>query len=163
MASVVALMVSDYWLLTKGNVFVAWCYDGSRSNQHYYYTKGWNVQAVIAYICGIALPFPGFVGSLGANTSTAADDLGHMGWVLSFAVTFIVYYLICQVWPTRNQKQVRELGLGWEAMADAVIMAPDGTSIPESAEGRPEDELGVVYESNDGKGAAVDTYPAKYE
>ena len=35
------------------------------------------MQAVFAYIVGIALPFPGFVGTLGPNVSTAAEDLGH--------------------------------------------------------------------------------------
>lgn len=163
MASVVALMVADYWLLTKGNVFIAHCYNGARSNPHYYYTKGWNIQAVIAYLCGIALPFPGFVGSLGANVSTAALDLGHLGWILSFCTTFIVYYLICLIWPTQNQKQVKEMGLGWEVMAYAELVAPDGTSIPESLEGRPESDAGIVHDGTAEKGAAVNEYRPKYE
>lgn len=41
--------------------------DGSKDNPHYYYYWGWNIQGVIAYLAGIALPFPGFVGTLGAN------------------------------------------------------------------------------------------------
>lgn len=155
MASVVAILVADYWVLTKGNIFIAHCYDGSRLNKHYYYTRGWNLQAVIAYLCGIALPFPGFVGSLGANVSTAATNLGHLGWLLSFATSFIIYCAICQVWPTQNQKMVKQMSLAWEEMADRDIVALDGTAIPESLEGRSDGEAAVVYESFDEKAATI--------
>lgn len=117
MASVVAIMICDYFCLTKGNVFIPSLYDGSRHNKHYHYHRGWNIQAYIAYICGIALPFPGFVGTLGPHVSSAAEDLGHLGWMLSFAVSFVVYYAICLVWPTKSQRLVKEMGLGWEQMA----------------------------------------------
>jgi len=122
-------MICDYWLLTKGNVFVSHLYDGSRNNKHYFYHYGWNIQAVIAYVVGIALPFPGFVGSLGAPVSTAALDMGQLGWMLSFFTSFVLYYLICLVWPTRNQCLVREMNLGWEEMVSEEIVAMDGTII----------------------------------
>jgi NCS1 family nucleobase:cation symporter-1 len=156
-------MVADYWLLTKGNVFIAYCYDGASVNPHYYYHKGWNVQAVIAYLCGIALPFPGFVGSLGASVSTSATELGHLGWLLSFFTSFFVYYAICLVWPTRNQRQVRQMGLGFEDMADKEIVAADGMSIPESLEGKPDTAAGIVYDNTAEKGVAINEYTPKYD
>jgi NCS1 family nucleobase:cation symporter-1 len=131
MASVAAIMICDYYVLTKGNVFIGHLYNGSKSNKHYYYTKGWNLQALFAYLCGIALPFPGFVGTLGAKVSTGATDLGRLGWLLSFTVSFVVYWLLCLVWPTANQKLIKELGLGWEESCGDVIMAADGTIIVE--------------------------------
>ena len=106
-------------------------YDGSRTNKHYYYTKGWDIQAVIAYICGIALPFPGFVGTLGAKVSTPALDLGRLGWLLSFTVTFVVYVLLCLIWPTENQKLIKEMDLTWEEKSGDRIVAEDGTEIVE--------------------------------
>ncbi|KAF8862922.1 hypothetical protein BDZ45DRAFT_584728, partial [Acephala macrosclerotiorum] len=78
MASVAAIMMCDYYLLTKGNVFISHLYDSSRNNRHYYYHKGWNVQAVIAYIAGVAVPFPSFVKTLGAKVSAAATDIRHL-------------------------------------------------------------------------------------
>ncbi|KAI9739963.1 MAG: hypothetical protein M1818_005019 [Claussenomyces sp. TS43310] len=135
MASVVAIMVCDYFLLTKGNVFVGYCYDGSPQNKHYYYMRGWNVQAIIAYLCGIALPFPGFVGTLGAHVSTAATDLGRLGWLISFSTSFVVYYALCLIWPTKNQKLIREMALGWEAASGDVLCAEDGTEIVEEGKG----------------------------
>ncbi|KAH9219905.1 allantoin [Leptodontidium sp. 2 PMI_412] len=109
--TVVAIMVCDYYLLTKGNVFIGHLYNGSKENKHCYYHRGWNIQAIIAYICGIVPPFLGFVGTLGASASSGAMDIGRLGWLLSFFVSFVVYYIICLVWPTHNQRIVKEMGL----------------------------------------------------
>ena len=40
-----------------------------------------------------------------------------LGWLLSFAVSFVLYYAICLVWPTKNQIMIREESLGWEETA----------------------------------------------
>lgn len=126
MASVVAIMTCDYFLLTRGNVFLSHAYDPTPSNRHYYYTRGWNIQAIIAYLCGVALPFPGFVGTLGASVSVPAQRLGNLGWMLSFTVSFVMYYIICRVWPTQNQRMVRRMGLRFEEMADREVMVVAG-------------------------------------
>ncbi|KAF4624327.1 hypothetical protein G7Y89_g13845 [Cudoniella acicularis] len=125
MASVVAIMVCDC------NVSIGHLYNPSRTNKHYYYTCGWNIQGVIAYLCGIALPFPGFVGTLGAKVSTSATDLGRLGWLLSFTVSFVVYYVLCIIWPTDNQKIIKEMGLKWEEECGDAVVAEDGTEIVE--------------------------------
>lgn len=126
-------MFSDY-LLTKGNVFIGHLYNGSSSNKHYYYHRGWNIQALFAYVCGIALPFPGFVGTLvpnPANWPRAATDIGRLGWLLSFFVSFVIYYGLCCIWPTRNQRLIKEMGNSWEEASGDLIVGEDGTQIIE--------------------------------
>ena len=146
MASVVAIMICDYWLLTKGNLFIGNLYDGSKTNKHYYYHLGWNVQAVIAYLAGIALPFAGFIGTLGPHVSRAATDMGHMGWLLSFITSFVLYFVICKVWPTKNQRMIKEMGLRWEQMGfDDEIVAADGTVVA-AIMGEYQSEETVVHE-----------------
>ena len=157
MASVVAIMVCDCrlkkasrtrsewisvadfvptdWLLTRGNVFVGQLYNPTQYNEHYYYSGGWNIQAYIAYVAGIALPFAGFVGTLGAEVSAPATKLGQLGWCLSFATTFVVYYVLCLVWPTKNQRLIREMGLRREEAQGDEITAADGTLIVEQGSG----------------------------
>ncbi|KAH7926044.1 uracil permease-like protein [Leucogyrophana mollusca] len=117
MASVVGVMTADYYVISKGNIFVANLYDGSRTNPRYYYNKGWNIQAYIAYIAGCAFPFAGFLGTLGIKVSAVAIDLGHIGWVLSYVVSIVFYIAICKIWPTQSQRAIEDMGLGWEAMA----------------------------------------------
>lgn len=143
---------TDY-LLTRGNVFIGYLYDGTRSNKHYYYHRGWNIQGVIAYLCGIALPFPGFVGTLGATVSTGATDLGRLGWLLSFTVSFVAYYALCKVWPTKNQKLIKEMGLRWEEQKGDTVVAADGTRIVE--EGK---IIRVLGETSDGTEMGQEAY-----
>ena len=151
MASVTAVMVCDYFLLTRGNLFLSHLYDGDKENRHYYYTRGWNLQALLAYVVGIALPFPGFVGTLGPSVSVPAQRLGHLGWLLSFVTSFVVYYALCLVWPTRNQKIVKELGLGFEEMSYRDVVAADGTVVPDSIEGKMADGVEVLSGGFDGQ------------
>ena len=155
MASVVAVMIADCkscaydyrlcrkfllltdsslpdWMLTKGNVFVGWLYDPGKSNRYYHYHAGCNIQAYIAYLSGIALPFAGFAGTLGASVSDEALHLGSLGWMISFIASFTVYYGLCLVWPTRNQRLIKEQGLGWEQAASDEFEAPDGVAIYEN-------------------------------
>lgn len=141
------------FVITKGNVFIGHLYNGSSENKHYYFHKGWNIQALIAYICGIALPFPGFVGTLGPSMSAPAMDLGHLGWLLSFTVSFSVYWAICMVWPTRNQALIKEMGLTWEEASTVPVLAEDGTEIIEEG-----DKVRAVSEGS-GSEVGRETYP----
>ncbi|KAH8647845.1 allantoin [Xylariales sp. PMI_506] len=150
MASVAAIMMCEYYWLTNGNIFVLSCYIGNKQNDHYWYCGGFNIQAYIAYVIGVAVPFPGFIGTLGVNVSDAALDIGHLGWLLSFTLSFIIYYAICQVWPTQAQKAIRDLGLGWEELATSdgalihgVPPKREDSTIPQD----PESKLAEVLET----------------
>jgi NCS1 family nucleobase:cation symporter-1 len=120
---------------------VGWLYDPTSNNKHYYYHKGWNIQAYIAYIAGIALPFAGFVGTLGAPVSEEATHLGQLGWIISFVVSFVVYCALCLVWPTQAQRFVKESGASWEESAGDVVIAADGTQVMEQGSGFSVEEM----------------------
>ncbi|KAE8141810.1 permease for cytosine/purines, uracil, thiamine, allantoin-domain-containing protein [Aspergillus pseudotamarii] len=138
MSSVVAIMLCDYFLLTKGTVVIPSLYNPTNTNENYYYHGGWNLQALAAYIVGIALPFPGFCGVLGASVSTAASHIMDIAWVTSFVTSFIVYFAICWIWPTQNMKFVRERGYTFEQIAPTSGYCDSGPSkdeetIPDNA------------------------------
>jgi nucleobase:cation symporter-1, NCS1 family len=59
-------MMADYYFVTKGNTVVPDLYT-SRPDGRYWYTAGFNWRAYAAYICGLGLTFPGFLGSLGVK------------------------------------------------------------------------------------------------
>ena len=114
---------------------------------------------MFAYLVGIALPFPGFCGTLGAKVSVPAQNLGHLGWMISFTSSFIVYYLVTLVWPTQNQKLVREMGLKWEEQSYREIVAVDGTVIPAELEGYGDARLSVSDEKSAGHVVGEDESP----
>jgi NCS1 family nucleobase:cation symporter-1 len=58
-------------------------------------------------------------------------------------MAIVLYYAICKIWPTRNQKLIKEMGLGWESQKGDMVLAPDGTEILE--EGK---TVRVLGESN---------------
>ena len=117
MAAVVGPMVADYYFITRGNMAVEYLYDGTKANQRYFYLKGINVRGFIAYVAGIAFPFAGFCGTLGASVSKTATEMGYIGWLLSFAVSFVVYLVCCLISPTPMQKRVKDEGLQWEELS----------------------------------------------
>ncbi|KAJ5611579.1 hypothetical protein N7528_008684 [Penicillium herquei] len=107
MASVVAIM---------GNITIGSLYVPTKANKNYWYHGGVNIQAVIAYCIGIALPFPGFCGELGASVSTSAAHIMDIAWLTAFTTSFVSYYVICKIWPTESQLEIKEKGLAWEQL-----------------------------------------------
>ena len=64
--------------------------------------------------------------------------------MLSFASSFVVYFVLCLIWPTKNQKLVKEMGFGWEEVSYKEIIARDGTVITDELEGYPDRRMEVV-------------------
>lgn len=88
-------MVADYFLIRRGNLDLSDMFSQSSSGR-YYYTKGVNLRGIAAFMIGFLLPLPGFIGSFGTNAvSTAATDLFYLGWVLSFVMGGMSYWVIC--------------------------------------------------------------------
>lgn len=113
--------------MVKGNIETAWLFDPKKTNLYYRYHKGWNIQALIAYVLGIALPFPGFLGSLGVpGVGVHGRRLFYLGWLLSFSISFVAYIAICTVWPTQNQRLIRERGLKREELVQKELDAIEG-------------------------------------
>lgn len=94
--SVVSIMLVDYFLVRRGNMNLPDLFRKSPSGR-YYFTKGFNIRALAAFIAGFLLPLPGFVASFGYDISTAATNMFSLGWALSFAVGGVSYWVICLV------------------------------------------------------------------
>jgi cytosine/uracil/thiamine/allantoin permease len=76
MAPAVGIIIADYYFISRGNIVLKYLYDGDKPNQHYYYTWGWSIQALIAYAVGVALPLPGFIGAHGMVSIFRSLDCG---------------------------------------------------------------------------------------
>ncbi|KGO37810.1 Permease, cytosine/purine, uracil, thiamine, allantoin [Penicillium expansum] len=116
-AAIVGPTIVEYYYFARGNIFVPELYHGSSDNHYYWFYKGWGLQAYAAYLIGIALPFTGFVGTLGASVPAVGVHMGDMGWLLSFFVSAFAYYVICSIFPTGVQRAIKDQGLGWEGNA----------------------------------------------
>ncbi|TQB75401.1 hypothetical protein MPDQ_003090 [Monascus purpureus] len=121
MGPAVSIMICEYFLVCRGNIFIPSIYIGNSSNPNYWYTRGWNIQAYVAYIVSVGLCFVGFVNRVGADVPDAGVKLGYLGWFLTFPTGFIVYYFVTLVWPHQNAKNVKGLRFEQNAIeADAL-------------------------------------------
>jgi NCS1 family nucleobase:cation symporter-1 len=93
---VVAIMIIDYFIIRKGNMSIEDMYSLS-SNGRYYYFGGVNLRVFAAFIIGFLLPLPGFVASFGYKIGLAASHMYSLGWVLSFLMGCLSYWVICLV------------------------------------------------------------------
>ncbi|KAH8888119.1 hypothetical protein GQ53DRAFT_655053 [Thozetella sp. PMI_491] len=113
----IGIMMADYYLVRRGNYWVDDLYRADPSSR-YYYTYGFHWRAYFAYICGVMLPFPGFLGSLGvkslADPAGPAMQLYNIGYILAWAVSLVVYYLLCTLFPDAAMREAK--AMGWEEM-----------------------------------------------
>lgn len=144
MAAIVGPTTVEYFVHTRGNLWVDELYHygpvpvpvpvpgsgselepeleeqpqgGGNPNRYYGFNRGVNISAFVAYFAGIAIPFAGFLGTLGVDVSATARNLGHLGWLLSYFVSAVVYYACCRIRPTPAQAAVRARGMRWEELA----------------------------------------------
>lgn len=92
-------MIVDYFLVRRGNLDLGDLFSQASSGR-YYYTKGVNLRGIAAFVIGFLLPLPGFIASFGtgasAHVSAAATDMFDLGWVLSFLMGGLSYWVICR-------------------------------------------------------------------
>ncbi|KAH8886165.1 hypothetical protein GQ53DRAFT_845013 [Thozetella sp. PMI_491] len=93
------IMIVDYFIVRKGNIHVPSLYSRDPETPYWYY-KGWNFRAMLAWVCGTGFLIHGVAGAL-SPSSTNADSkhMYAMGFVLSFLMAAMVYYVSCLLYP----------------------------------------------------------------
>ncbi|CRG83558.1 Allantoin permease [Talaromyces islandicus] len=95
--SVVSIMTVDYFFVRNGNLYLSDMFTTSPLGR-YFYTCGVNFRGIAAFVIGFVLPLPGFIGSFGTTTvSAAATHMFDLGWLLSYFVGGFSYAVICLV------------------------------------------------------------------
>ncbi|KAL3479674.1 permease for cytosine/purines, uracil, thiamine, allantoin-domain-containing protein [Aspergillus californicus] len=94
-----AIMVVDYWIIRKGNFHVPSLYTKDPGTVYGYY-HGWNLRAVAAWVGGVAFTVHGIAGSLDpGSVGQASKDIYKLGFLLSFAMGGVLFYVFNLVWP----------------------------------------------------------------
>ncbi|OKL60049.1 hypothetical protein UA08_04971 [Talaromyces atroroseus] len=98
LSSITGVMLCQYFLVSKGYLQIQDFYTSS-STGLYYYRKGWNYRAYIAYIIGIAPNFYGFLGVFGVNITEAATRMYYFAYPVGLILSFGSYYGLCWLDP----------------------------------------------------------------
>ncbi|HEX8493666.1 MAG TPA: NCS1 family nucleobase:cation symporter-1 [Pyrinomonadaceae bacterium] len=96
MGAIAGILICDYWVLRRQRLNLR---DLFRTNGIYTYTNGFNWRAIIALVAAIAPVVPGF---LRAATTPGGqieqpnifDTLYTYAWFVTFALGFVIYYLL---------------------------------------------------------------------
>ncbi|WP_027398202.1 NCS1 family nucleobase:cation symporter-1 [Anaerovorax odorimutans] len=86
LAPIAAIFIADYYIVKKRNIDVMALYHGQ--NGRYWYQGGWNIKAIIAWICGFILPT---LGSLGVDS---LKWVSANGYFVGFFIGLIVYVIL---------------------------------------------------------------------
>lgn len=86
LAPVAAIFIADYYIVKKRNIDVMALFQGKEGR--YWYTNGWNIKAVVAWVAGFILPT---LGNLGVS---ALSWVAANGYFVGFAIGFVVYILL---------------------------------------------------------------------
>ncbi|HWQ80138.1 MAG TPA: cytosine permease, partial [Anaerovoracaceae bacterium] len=83
LAPVAAIFIADYYIVKKRNIDVMALFSGKEGR--YWYQGGWNIKAMIAWVCGIILPTAGNLGF------TPLKWVAANGYAFAFIVAFFLY------------------------------------------------------------------------
>jgi NCS1 family nucleobase:cation symporter-1 len=101
----------------KGNIHVPSLYVYSPESPYTYY-KGWNLRMLAAWIAGVAFVIHGIAGSLDPDSvNQASKNMYKLGFILSFSMGGLVYYILCLIWPVQLLPQEWGRPLVFEELA----------------------------------------------
>lgn len=115
-----------------GNYWVEDLYSDD-PNGRYWYQHGFHWRAYAAYLCGVIIPFPGFIGSIGvkslAGPLNPAAQIYSFGYLLAFVVGGFVYYVLCKLSPPPHVQEARNLPFESMGMREVLIAISSPVSV----------------------------------
>ena len=110
----------DYYLIKRGNIHVPSLFD-PQPGSLYYYTRGWNLKALVCWVCAATFGIPGLIGSYHPNAvGAAATHIYQMGWVITFASATAFYFGANQALPAKlnpDGYSAGDMPVGYESYA----------------------------------------------
>ncbi|TLD29792.1 uracil permease [Venturia nashicola] len=98
LSSVAGVIVCDYYLVRKGYIQVEDLYSGRRSGP-YFFSYGFHWRAYAAYVAGILINIPGFLGACGWKVPKSVDFIYNFNFFGGFTVSALMYWTLCRVSP----------------------------------------------------------------
>lgn len=145
----VGMQVCDYWVIRSRRMKLTDLYH-PRSDGIYYYTKGFNWRAFVAWVVGWASQIPGFAHAVTPAVIVPAGctELYYLAYPLGFTISFLVYYGLHKAFPpaglgeidsidyygTFSAEEAMKLGVEPSEIegVEEIIASPDAGDLEES-------------------------------
>lgn len=97
------IQICDYFLIRGQRVKLTDLYTPSSSGIYYYF-RGVNPRAFIAWVCGWAPQLPGFIANVNASVTVpkASMEMFYLAFPLGMAISFTLYYVLSKVFPPQG-------------------------------------------------------------
>jgi len=107
MGAIAGILICDYWILRRQRLDLAALFD---PKGQYSYTNGFNPRAIAALVVAILPVVPGFLRAAttaGGQVTTPNffDTLYTYAWFVTFALGFLIYYLLMKRHVILNKEQ----------------------------------------------------------
>jgi nucleobase:cation symporter-1, NCS1 family len=102
------IMFADYFIIHKSTMKLTDLY-GSSEDSIYWFTRGWNWRAGVAWVSGVWFLLPGLVQRATAATGASWEAwlrLYQLAWFLGCVVSGLVYMALDYFWPIQNRLDV---------------------------------------------------------
>lgn len=92
LSAITGVLMCNYWVVSRGyykmeDLFTA------RKDGAYYFTKGWNIRAYVAYVLAIAPNFAGFLGNMGVSMPMGVTRAYYMAYPIGLIVSFVTFWV----------------------------------------------------------------------
>lgn len=95
LAAITGILICNYYVVSRGQLLVPDLFTGDKAGA-YYYTRGWNVRAYIAYFATIALNFAGFLGNMGVPVPQPVTRMYYFAYPVGLILSFSIF-LACNL------------------------------------------------------------------
>lgn len=101
-APVCGIQVAEYWIIRQKRIKLSDLYTAD-SDRLYYYTRGFNWRAIVAWLIGVVPLLPGFITTINPaiKTSTGAINLYSMAVIYGFIASFVAQLALDVVFKPR--------------------------------------------------------------
>ncbi|PQE21565.1 NCS1 nucleoside transporter protein [Rutstroemia sp. NJR-2017a WRK4] len=102
LSSITGVLLCHYYIICRGCLVIPDLYTSDRDGS-YWYWRGWNWRAYVAYTIGIVPNFWGFLNNLGVQAPIAIERLYYFAYVIGIVISGGVYWTLCWYWPVSVQ------------------------------------------------------------
>jgi NCS1 family nucleobase:cation symporter-1 len=107
LAPFIGILLSDYYIVRRGKLHVPDLYTLNRQGT-YWYSRGANFRAYLAYLAGLVINIVGFAGAVGATVSETATHIYTLAFFTGSLLSALVYVTLCHVFPPPGLTHIRE-------------------------------------------------------
>lgn len=98
LSAITGILLCNYYIITRGYMDIPDLFTSSKTGA-YYYSRGWNIRAYVAYVIGVAPNFYGFLNNMGVSAPIGVTRFYYFAYWVGIFVSGGTYWVLCKLFP----------------------------------------------------------------